>query len=203
MILINLNLIHLITLGHPKALTTEATKLSKYSTTTQQLTVSAKPQLGVELKHTHTHTKNPNLCRSLVRSTHLSHNDTRRYIKHTQMHAHKQILNCMITHTHRIEVITHTCIHTQTRWCENSEHVCSFTLHSDAQTEDYTKDNPWVRLCACLSVCLSSYSSSSLSLSLLLSVSSIPKHLYLIVTSLICCLDFDYDRMNGWLLRYV
>lgn len=64
-----------------------------------------------------------------------------------------------------MRTLTHTIC-----WCENSEHACPFTLHSDPQTEDYTKDNPCVCLCVSLSACLSIHSSLHLTLRLCLSL---------------------------------
>lgn len=81
--------------------------------------------------------------------------------KDAQGGTHKQIPKYVNTHLWRcwwtpwiccinhMQSCSHTHSHMQTCWCENSEHVRPFTLHSDPQTEDYTEDNP----CVCLPVC--------------------------------------------------
>lgn len=59
-------------------------------------------------------------------------------------------IKSMKTDDYRALVITrtrNTHTHARTCWCENSGRSRPFTLHSDPQTEDYTRDN----LCVCLS----------------------------------------------------
>lgn len=148
----------LIVLGHPNVLNHDATSFqtilplpSSWPTIVWFWNKHTLAHTHTQSTHTHTQGQNPNLCCSLVRSVHLSRNGTSVHTKdtpHADWYTHKIYENRRFQGCgdHTYTQPTHT--YARACWCENSGRSPPFTLHSDPQTEDYTRDN------LCVSVCL-------------------------------------------------